>query len=155
MNRLEPKKIVIVSSSPQVRYPDYYGIDMSRMSEFCAFLAAIQLLKDRGMQSIIDEVYRKSKAQQALPKEQVVNFVKEIYAPFTQEEVSEQIAKMLTPDDVDCPVQLVYQTIDGLHQACPNHKGDWYFTGDYPTPGGNRLVNQAFINYYEGKEIIN
>ncbi len=152
MNRLEPKKIVIVSSSPQVRYPDYYGIDMSKMSEFCAFRAAIQLLKDKGMQSVIDEVYRKSKAQQMLPKEQVVNFVKEIYAPFSQEEVSMQIAKMLTPDDVDCPVELVYQTIDGLHKACPNHRGDWYFTGDYPTPGGNRLVNQAFINYYEGKE---
>lgn len=152
MNRLEPKKIVIVSSSPQVRYPDYYGIDMSKMSEFCAFRAAIRLLKDQGMQSVIDEVYRKSKLQQGLPKEQVVNFVKEIYAPFTQEEVSEQIAKMLTPDDVDCPVELVYQTVEGLHKACPNHTGDWYFTGDYPTPGGNRLVNQAFINYYEGKE---
>lgn len=154
MNRLEPKKIVIVSSSPQVRYPDYYGIDMSKMSEFCAFRAAIQLLKDKGMQSVIDEVYRKSKAQQMLPKEQVENYVKEIYAPFSQEEVSMQIAKMLTPDDVDCPVELVYQTIDGLHKACPNHRGDWYFTGDYPTPGGNRLVNQAFINYYEGKEIL-
>lgn len=154
MNRLEPKKIVIVSSSPQVRYPDYYGIDMSKMSEFCAFRAAIQLLKDRGMQSVIDEVYRKSKSQQALPKELVVNYVKEIYAPFTQKEISVQIAKMLTPDEVECPVELVYQTIDGLHQACPNHSGDWYFTGDYPTPGGNRLVNQAFINYYEGKEIL-
>jgi len=154
MNRLEPKKIVIVSSSPQVRYPDYYGIDMSRMSEFCAFRAAIQLLKDRGMQSVIDEVYAKSKAQRSLPKEQIVNYVKDIYAPFTQEEMSAQIAKMLTPDEVQCPVQLVYQTIEGLHLACPNHKGDWYFTGDYPTPGGNSLVNQAFINYYEGKEIL-
>lgn len=154
MNRLEPKKIVIVSSSPQVRYPDYYGIDMSKMSEFCAFRAAIQLLKDRGMQSVIDDVYAKSKAQQVLPKEQIVNYVKDIYAPFTQEEMSAQIAKMLTPEEVECPVQLVYQTIEGLHQACPNHKGDWYFTGDYPTPGGNRLVNQAFINYYEGKEIL-
>lgn len=154
MNRLEPKKIVIVSSSPQVRYPDYYGIDMSRMSEFCAFRAAIQLLKDRGLQSVIDDVYKKSKAQQSLPKEQVVNYVKEIYAPFSQEEVSAQIALMLTPEDVDCPVQLVYQTIEGLHKACPNHTGDWYFTGDYPTPGGNRLVNQAFINYYEGKELL-
>jgi amidophosphoribosyltransferase len=154
MNRLEPKKIVIVSSSPQVRYPDYYGIDMSRMSEFCAFRAAIQLLKDKGLQSVIDQVYTKSKAQKELPKEQIVNYVKEIYAPFTQEEVSEQIAKMLTPDEVQCPVQLVYQTVEGLHRACPNHKGDWYFTGNYPTPGGNSLVNQAFINYYEGKEIL-
>ena len=153
LNRLEPKKIVIVSSSPQVRYPDYYGIDMASMSEFCAFRAAIQLLKQKGKQSIIDEVYRKSKAQENLVKEEVVNYVIEIYEPFTQDEISEQIARMLTPPEVDCPVELVYQTIDGLHLACPNHKGDWYFTGDYPTPGGNRLVNKAFINYYEGKEM--
>ncbi len=154
MNRLEPKKIVIVSSSPQVRFPDYYGIDMAKMGEFCAFTAAIQLLKDRGMQSVIDDVYAKSKAQQFLPKEEVVNYVTEIYKPFTQEEVSAQIAKMLTPAEVDCPVELVYQTIEGLHKACPNHHGDWYFTGDYPTPGGNKLVNIAFINYYEGKELL-
>lgn len=153
LNRLEPKKIVIVSSSPQVRFPDYYGIDMARMNEFCAFRAAIQLLKDTGRQSVIDEVYRKSKAQENLPKEQVVNYVTEIYEPFTQDEISVQIAKMLTPSEVDCPVELVYQTIAGLHAACPNHKGDWYFTGDYPTHGGNRLVNKAFVNYYEGKEI--
>jgi amidophosphoribosyltransferase len=152
LNRLEPKKIVIVSSSPQVRFPDYYGIDMARMNEFCAFRAAIQLLKDTGRQSLIDEVYKKSKAQEYLPKEQIVNYVTEIYKPFTQEEISVQIAKMLTPSDVDCEVELVYQTIDGLHTACPNHKGDWYFTGNYPTPGGNRLVNKAFVNYYEGKD---
>ncbi|MEA4982746.1 MAG: amidophosphoribosyltransferase [Paludibacter sp.] len=154
MNRLEPRKIIIASSSPQVRFPDYYGIDMSKMSEFCAFRAAIQLLKDTGRQNIIDEVYIKSKAQEHLPKEEIVNFVTEIYKPFTQDEVSVQIAKMLTPNEVDCEVQLVYQTIDGLHKACPNHTGDWYFTGNYPTPGGNRLVNKAFINYYEGKEIL-
>lgn len=154
MNRLEPKKIIIVSSSPQVRFPDYYGIDMSKISEFCAFRAAIQLLKDTGRQYIIDEVYRKSKAQENLPKEEVVNYVTGIYQLFTQEEVSLQIAKMLTPKEVECEVQLVYQTIDGLHMACPNHTGDWYFTGNYPTPGGNRLVNKAFINYYEGKEIL-
>lgn len=154
MNRLEPRKIIIASSSPQVRFPDYYGIDMSKMSEFCAFRAAIQLLKDTGRQNIIDEVYIKSKAQEHLPKEEIVNFVTEIYKPFTQDEVSVQIAKMLTPNEVDCEVQLVYQTIDGLHNACPNHTGDWYFTGNYPTPGGNRLVNKAFINYYEGKEIL-
>lgn len=154
MNRLEPKKIVIVSSSPQVRYPDYYGIDMAKMSEFCAFRAAIQLLKDRGMQSVIDEVYQLSKAQESLPKEKVVNYVTNIYKPFSMEEVSVQIAKMLTPKEVECPVELVYQTIEGLHEACPNHTGDWYFTGNYPTPGGNRLVNQAFINYYEGKEML-
>lgn len=152
LNRLEPKKIVIVSSSPQVRFPDYYGIDMSRMSEFCAFRAAIALLKERGMQSLIDEVYRKSKAQENLPKEQIINYVTEIYEPFTQEEISCKIAEMLTPPEVDCPVELVFQTIEGLHEACPNHKGDWYFSGHYPTPGGTRLVNLAFINYYEGKE---
>ena len=155
MNRLEPKKIVIVSSSPQVRYPDYYGIDMAQMSEFCAFRAAIQLLKETGKQHIIDEVYRKSKAQENLPKEEVVNYVTEIYEPFKMEEVSAKIAEMLTPAEVDCPVELVYQTIEGLHKACPNHKGDWYFSGKYPTPGGNRLVNQAFINYYEGKDGYN
>lgn len=154
LNRLEPKKIVIVSSSPQVRFPDYYGIDMASMSEFCAFRAAIQLLKETGRQIVIDEVYQKSKAQENLPKEEVVNYVTEIYKPFTQEEISAQIAKMLTPAEVDCPVELVYQTIDGLHTACPDHRGDWYFTGNYPTPGGNRLVNKAFINYYEGKELI-
>ncbi|VBB43438.1 Amidophosphoribosyltransferase [uncultured Paludibacter sp.] len=152
MSRLEPKKIIIVSSSPQVRYPDYYGIDMAKMSEFAAFRAAIALLKETGKQHIIDEVYEKSKAQENLPKEEIVNYVKDIYKPFTQKEISQQIAKMLTPKEVDCPVELVYQTIEGLHLACPNHKGDWYFTGNYPTPGGNRLVNKAFINYYEGKE---
>lgn len=152
LNRLEPKKIVIVSSSPQVRYPDYYGIDMARMNEFCAFRAAIELLKESGRQSLIDEVYRKSKAQETLPKEKVVNYVTEIYAPFTQDDISKKIAEMLTPSDVDCPVELVYQTIEGLHTACPGHTGDWYFTGNYPTPGGNQLVNKAFINYYEGKD---
>jgi amidophosphoribosyltransferase len=152
LNRLEPKKIVIVSSSPQVRFPDYYGIDMARMNEFCAFRAAIELLKESGRQSIIDAVYRKSKAQENLPKEQIINYVTEIYEPFTQDEVSKKIAEMLTPSDVDCPVELVYQTIEGLHKACPNHSGDWYFSGNYPTPGGNRLVNKAFINYYEGRD---
>ncbi|MFM2290222.1 MAG: hypothetical protein RIS29_35 [Bacteroidota bacterium] len=153
LNRLEPKKIVIVSSSPQVRFPDYYGIDMAKMSEFCAFRAAIALLKESGRQSVIDEVYRKSKAQENLPKEEIVNFITEIYAPFTQEEISVKIAQMLTPAEVTCPVELVYQTIEGLHEACPNHSGDWYFSGDYPTPGGTRMVNKAFINYYEGKEM--
>ena len=153
LNRLEPKKIVIVSSSPQVRFPDYYGIDMAKMSEFCAFRAAIALLKESGRQSVIDEVYRKSKAQENLPKEEIVNYITEIYAPFTQEEISVKIAEMLTPAEVTCPVELVYQTIEGLHEACPNHSGDWYFSGDYPTPGGTRMVNKAFINYYEGKEM--
>lgn len=152
LNRLEPKKIVIVSSSPQVRFPDYYGIDMARMNEFCAFRAAVQLLKDNGKQKVIDDIYEKCKQQENWPKEKVINYVKEIYASFTQEEISTQIAKMLTPEEVDCPVELVYQTIDNLHKACPQHKGDWYFTGDYPTPGGNRMVNKAFIDYYEGKD---
>ena len=152
LHRLEPKKIVIVSSSPQVRYPDYYGIDMAKMSEFCAFRAAIALLQESGRQNIIDEVYQKSMAQQDLQKEQIVNYVTEIYKPFSQDEISRQIAKMLKPENVDCPVELVYQSIEGLHDACPNHSGDWYFSGDYPTPGGNKLVNKAFINYYEGKE---
>ncbi|OPZ03262.1 MAG: Amidophosphoribosyltransferase [Bacteroidetes bacterium ADurb.BinA395] len=152
LNRLEPKKIVIVSSSPQVRFPDYYGIDMARMNEFCAFRAAVQLLKDSGRQKIMDDIYEKCKQQENWPKEKVSNYVKEIYAPFTQEEISSQIAKMLTPEEVHCPVELVYQTIDNLHKACPQHKGDWYFTGDYPTPGGNRMVNKAFIDYYEGKD---
>ncbi|GHT18198.1 amidophosphoribosyltransferase [Bacteroidia bacterium] len=152
LNRLEPKKIVIVSSSPQVRYPDYYGIDMSRMNEFCAFRAAIQLLKDRELQSVIDEVYKKSKAQENSPKSEIVNYVKEIYAQFSEKEISEQIAKMLTPNDINCPVELVYQTLEGLHNACPHHSGDWYFSGNYPTHGGNHLVNKAFIKYYEGNE---
>lgn len=153
LSRLEPKKIVIVSSCPQVRYPDYYGIDMAKMSEFCAFRAAIELLKKTGRESVIEDVYAKCKAQQHLPKEQIVNYVKEIYAPFTPDEISLEIAEMLTPEEVHCPIEIVYQTIDGLHKACPNHRGDWYFTGDYPTPGGTKLVNEAFINYYEGKEL--
>ena len=125
---------------------------MAKMSEFCAFRAAIQLLKDTNRQSIIDEVYSKCKEQEKLPKEEISNYVVDIYKPFTQEEISDQIAKMLTPKEVNCPVKLVYQTVEGLHKACPNHPGDWYFTGNYPTPGGNRMVNIAFINYYEGSE---
>lgn len=154
LNRLEPKKIIIVSSCPQVRYPDYYGIDMSKMSEFCAFRAAIQLLNMHGKQHILDEVYQLCKAQSHLPKEQMINHVKKIYQPFTDEEIAQEMARMLTPAEVDCPVELVFQTIEGLHQACPDHRGDWYFTGNYPTPGGNKLLNESFINYYEGKEII-
>lgn len=150
LDRLHPRKIIIVSSSPQVRYPDCYGIDMSRMGEFIAFKAAIQLLKDRGMEHVIDETYRKCKEQQGLPKEQIVNYVKDIYAPFTQEEVSAKIADMLKSEDVKSEVEIVYQTLDGLHRAIPNHPGDWYFSGDYPTPGGNRLVNNAFVYYCEG-----
>lgn len=152
LNTLHPRKIVIVSSAPQVRYPDCYGIDMSRMGEFIAFRAAVELLKERGMEQTLDDVYRKCKAQEDLPKEKVKNYVKEIYAPFTDEEISQKICQMLTPSSVKVPVEIIYQTVEGLHQACPNHEGDWYFTGDYPTAGGNRLVNLAYINYYEGND---
>jgi len=151
LDRLHPRKIVIVSSSPQVRYPDYYGIDMSRMSEFIAFKAAIELLKDTHQEKIINDVYNKAKAQKLKPREeQAINFVKEIYAPFTIEQLSAKIAAMLTPVGTKAGVQLVYQTPEALREACPNDTGDWFFTGDYPTPGGIRLVNQAFINYIEG-----
>lgn len=152
LDRLHPKKIIIVSSSPQIRYPDCYGIDMSRMTEFAAFRAAIELLKDNNMQSIIDEVYRKSAEQRKKPKEEIVNYVKEIYAPFTDEQISKKIAEMLTPPETKAEVELVFQSIENLHKACPNNKGDWYFSGNYPTAGGNRLVNQAFLNYIEGSE---
>ena len=150
LDRLKPKKIVIVSSSPQVRYPDYYGIDMSRMGEFAAFRAAMALLKERGMSKVIDDVYRKCKAQENLPKEMVVNYVTEIYSPFSDEEVSRKIADMLTPDGTNAEIEIIYQSLDGLHKSIPNHPGDWYFSGNYPTPGGNKMVNRAFINYYEG-----
>ena len=150
LDKLNPKKIVIASSAPQIRYPDCYGIDMSRMTEFIAFNAAIDLLKERGMQNVIDEIYQKCKAQATIPKEKVVNHVREIYKPFTNDEITARITKLLTPADCRAEVEIVYQTIEGLHSACPNHTGDWYFTGKYPTPGGNKVVNQAFINYYEG-----
>lgn len=147
--RQKPKRIVIVSSSPQIRYPDCYGIDMSRMGEFIAFHAAIALLKEKGLAEVIDSVYLRSKAQLGLPKEEVVNYVKEIYAPFTDEEISGKIARMITPEDCPSEIRVVYQTIPNLHKACPQHPGDWYFSGDYPTPGGNRLVNKAFVEWYE------
>ncbi|MFV0539476.1 MAG: amidophosphoribosyltransferase [Dysgonomonas sp.] len=150
LDRIHPKKIVIVSSSPQIRYPDCYGIDMSRMSEFAAFRAAIELLQERGMQSVIDEVYRKSLAQKDKPIKEMVNHVKEIYAPFSDEEISAKMAEMLTPKGTQAEIEIVFQSIENLHKAAPNHKGDWYFSGDYPTPGGNRMVNRAFLNYIEG-----
>lgn len=151
LDRLGPKHIVIVSSAPQIRYPDCYGIDMAKMGDFIAFDAAIALLKEQGKRNVIDDVYRKSKAQENAPKEQIVNFVKEIYAPFTNEEISAKIAELLTPENITASVQIVYQTVEDLHKACPGNTGDWYFTGDYPTPGGNKVVNKAFINYIEGK----
>ncbi len=150
LDRLHPAKIVVVSSSPQVRYPDYYGIDMSRMGEFIAFRAAIELLKDRGMAYVIHEVYERCKQQAKLPAAEQVNEVKAIYAPFTAEEISAKMVEMLTPKGTKAKVQIVYQSLEGLHSAVTGCPGDWYFSGDYPTPGGNRLVNLAYINYYEG-----
>ena len=153
LDRLGPKKIVIVSSSPQIRYPDCYGIDMVRMEEFVAFRAAVDLLKERGLQSLIDETYKKCKAQLDLPKEQVVNYVKEIYQSFTDEEITNKIAEILTPENIKAEVKIVFQSLEGLHKACPNNKGDWYFSGDYPTPGGNKVVVNAFVKYYESEEM--
>ncbi|QJD94663.1 amidophosphoribosyltransferase [Mucilaginibacter robiniae] len=151
MDRLGPKKIVIVSSAPQIRYPDCYGIDMSRMGEFVAFEAAVSLLRESGQEDILAETYQKCKASSNLPKEQVENHVKAIYAPFTDQQISDRIAKIITPANTSAEVQVIYQTLDNLHQACPNHLGDWYFSGNYPTPGGNKVVNRAFINWMEGK----
>lgn len=149
LDRLHPKKIVIVSSSPQIRYPDYYGIDMARLEEFIAFRACIALLKDRGMHSLIDQTYRNCVEELKKPKEQMRCCVKDLYKPFTVDELNEKMVAMLRPAGVTTPIELVYQSIEGLHTAIPHHKGDWYFTGDYPTPGGMKLVNQAFINYYD------
>ena len=149
LDRLEPKKIVIVSSSPQVRYPDCYGIDMSKMNEFIAFKAAIALLEEREQVSLIRNVYKKAKAQQAKPDNVLINYVKEIYAPFTDEEISAKMVELLVPQKTKATVEIVYQTLEGLHISCPNHPGDWYFSGDYPTPGGVRMVNNAFINFME------
>lgn len=151
LDRLDPVQIVIASSAPQIRYPDCYGIDMAKMGDFIAFEAAISLLRETGQTAIIDEVYRKSKAQESLPKEEMVNYVKEIYAPFTDEQISDKIARMLTPPDIKASVKIVYQSIEDLHAACPENLGDWYFSGNYPTPGGNKVVNKAFINYMEGR----
>ncbi len=150
LDRLHPKKIVVVSSAPQIRYPDCYGIDMTRMGDFCAFNAAIALLKERNMADLIDDVYQKCKAQQNLPKEEVVNYVTEIYKPFTPEEIADKISEQLTPEDMRAEVKIVFQTVENLHVACPKNNGDWYFTGNYPTPGGNKVVNTSFINYIEG-----
>ncbi len=149
LDRLHPKKIVIVSSAPQIRYPDYYGIDMARMEEFCVFRACIQLLKDRGMESLISDTYRKCLEELQKPDGEMVCAVKEIYRPFTVDDLNVKLVEMLCPKDVKTPVELVFQSIEGLHRACPNHHGDWYFTGNYPTPGGTRLCLKAFVNYIE------
>jgi amidophosphoribosyltransferase len=149
--RLRPKKIIIVSSAPQIRYPDCYGIDMSKFGEFVAFKAAIELLKDQGKEDLLTEIYNRCKAQEKKPRSEITNEVTALFAPFTDEEISKKIAQIVTPPDIAPSVEVIYQTIEGLHEACPKHKGDWYFSGNYPTPGGNRVVNQAFINYMENK----
>jgi amidophosphoribosyltransferase len=152
LDRLKPKRILILSSAPQIRYPDCYGIDMSRMGDFIAFQAAVELLKDRGMTNVLDEAFAKCQAAEATGKVEQENYVKAIYEPFTAEEVSVKIGQMLRPDDVNAEVDVIYQSLEGLYDACPNNRGDWYFTGNYPTPGGNRVANKAFMNYMERKE---
>ena len=149
LDRLHPKKIVVVSSAPQIRYPDYYGIDMPRLEEFCVFRATIELLKDRGMHDLVDTTYRNCQDELMKSKEQMRNCVRDIYEPFSVKEINEKIVEMLRPEDVKTPVELVYQSLEGLRTALPQHKGDWYFTGKYPTPGGTKLCNQAFINFVE------
>ena len=149
LDRLHPKKIVMVSSSPQIRYPDYYGIDMARLEEFCAFRATMALIEERGMWQLVNDTYMACKRELQKPKEEIHNCVRSVYAPFTVEEINNKIVEMLRPANMQAPIELVFQSIEGLHEACPNHPGDWYFTGHYPTPGGNRLVNQAFINYVD------
>jgi amidophosphoribosyltransferase len=149
--RLEPKKIIIASSAPQIRYPDCYGIDMAKLGDFIAFKAAVSLLRDTGQEYIITEVYEKAKAQLDLPKEEIVNCVKDIYKPFTAEQISDKIAELLKPEDLKPELKIIYQSIEDLHKAIPGHTGDWYFTGNYPTPGGNKVANISFINFIEGK----
>ena len=152
MDRLNPKRVVVVSSAPQIRYPDCYGIDMAKLEGLVAFKATHELLVERGMEHIVEEVYKKSKAQENLPDNEVINHVKEFYAPFTDQEISDKIAEMLSSDDINAEVKIIFQSVENLHKACPKNLGDWYFTGDYPTPGGNRVVNRAFINFYEGND---
>lgn len=155
LDRLHPRRIVVVSSSPQVRYPDYYGIDMANMDEFIAFRAAVALHKDRGIEARLADIYRRCKAQEHLPKEEVVNYVREVYEPFTAEDISEKMAQMLRPDGVAAEIHIVYQSLEGLHRACKHSPGDWYFSGNYPTPGGNMRVNKAYIDYYETNYSVN
>jgi amidophosphoribosyltransferase len=148
---LGPVKIIVVSSAPQIRYPDCYGIDMAKLNDFIAFQAAIALLKEKKMQNIINEVYLAAKEELKKPKEAQVNQVREIYRHFTADQISAKIAELLTPKNINAEVEIIYQSIEDLHRAIPNDTGDWYFTGNYPTPGGNRVVNQSFVNYIEGK----
>ncbi|MFM7769567.1 MAG: class II glutamine amidotransferase [Bacteroidota bacterium] len=153
LDRLGPKRIIIASSAPQIRYPDCYGIDMAKMGDFIAFQACVALLKERNKTALLDEVYMKCKSQENAPKETVKNYVQEVYAPFTDEEISSKIAQLVTPEGARAKITVIFQKIEGLHKACPNNKGDWYFSGNYPTPGGNKVVNKAFINFMEGKQV--
>jgi amidophosphoribosyltransferase len=152
LDKLDPRKIVVVSSSPQIRYPDCYGIDMAKLGDFIAFKAAIELLKKTGKESVITGVYKQAKVELEKPVEKIRNIVKDIYKPFSADEISLQISGMLKSKDINSEVEIVFQSIEGLHKACPGHTGDWYFTGNYPTPGGNKVVNQSFINYIEGRD---
>jgi amidophosphoribosyltransferase len=151
--RLSPKKILIVSSAPQIRYPDCYGIDMSKMGDFVAFRAAIELMRERGREDCLQEYYDHCKELQRTGQLHTENVAKRIYKPFSTQEISDKIAQLITPPEITTPVQVIYQTIESLHKACPTNTGDWYFTGNYPTPGGNRVVNKAFMNYMEGKNV--
>jgi amidophosphoribosyltransferase len=153
LGRLGPKKILVVSSAPQIRYPDCYGIDMSKLGDFIAFRAAIALLKDRGMENVLTELLQRCKELENTHELHTENVVRQIYKPFTPEEISAKIAELITPKELDTPVEVIYQTIEDLHDSCPTNTGDWYFTGNYPTPGGNRVCNKAFINYMEGKNV--
>lgn len=152
LNRLEPKKITVLSSAPQIRYPDCYGIDMARLEDLIAFEATLELHKQRGTYGIVEDIYKKCLLQKSKPDEEIVNYVKELYAPFTDEEISQKITELLRPDAMQCDLDIIFQSVENLHKACPKNLGDWYFTGNYPTPGGNRVVNQAFINFYEGNK---
>jgi amidophosphoribosyltransferase len=151
--RLQPKRIVVVSSSPQIRYPDCYGIDMSKMGDFIAFNATVELMKERGKTACLDELFEKCKDLQRNNKLHTENVVQQLYKQFTTEEISAKIAQLITPAGVDIKVDVIFQRIEGLHKACPGNLGDWYFTGNYPTAGGNKVVNKAFINYMEGKNV--
>ncbi|MGZ4091038.1 MAG: amidophosphoribosyltransferase, partial [Bacteroidia bacterium] len=153
LDRLHPKKIVVVSSAPQIRYPDCYGIDMAILSKFIAFEAAVTLIRESGRGSFLNELYERAKIEVQKPKEEQVNLVKEIYKPFTVEEVSKKIAELLRPKDLKAELEIIYQSLEGLHDACPGNLVDWYFSGNYPTPGGNKVSNRAFINYIEGKNV--
>jgi len=153
LSRLHPKRIIIVSSAPQIRYPDCYGIDMSKLGDFIAFRAAIELLKETGQEGLLDELLCKCKELQRDNLLHTENIVRQIYKPFTTEEITNKIAQLITPKDIDIPINVIFQTIESLHESCPTNLGDWYFTGNYPTPGGNRVVNKAFMNYMEGKNV--